>query len=116
MLRLIEKYHIAVLNTSDEVIQLAEQYIANNIIPAIGTYLLPNQKRCLIMKLTTDIEDAVDAIRDKIYEETKNMIISEEVAYFNAIAEEAKNKYGFRVVKSAVKDVAGTIHSTSVNP
>ena len=33
MLNLIEKYHITVLNTSTEVIQLAEQYLANNIIP-----------------------------------------------------------------------------------
>ena len=32
MLRLIEEYHIAVLNTSDEVIHLAGQYISNNII------------------------------------------------------------------------------------
>jgi predicted nucleic acid-binding protein len=33
MLRLIEKYHITVLDTSDEVIQLAEYYIASNIMP-----------------------------------------------------------------------------------
>ena len=33
MLRLIDKYHIIVLDTTDEVIQLAENYIANNIIP-----------------------------------------------------------------------------------
>ena len=33
MLHLIGKYHITVLNTSDDVIQLAEKYIANNIIP-----------------------------------------------------------------------------------
>ena len=65
------------------------------------------------MKLTTDIEDTIDTIRDKIYEEIKDMTVSEEVAYFNIIAEEAKNKYGFRVVQSAVKDAVGTIHSTS---
>ncbi|MDR0321330.1 MAG: PIN domain-containing protein [Treponema sp.] len=33
MLNLIEKYHITVLDTSDEVIKLAETYIENNIIP-----------------------------------------------------------------------------------
>ena len=57
------------------------------------------------MKLTTDIEDEIDAIRDKIYEEIKNMSPSEETSYFNTIAEEAKRKYNFRVVKSAVETV-----------
>jgi len=33
MLHLIEKYNIIILDTSDEVIQLAEKYIINNIIP-----------------------------------------------------------------------------------
>ena len=33
MLHLIEKYHITVLDTSSEVIQLAEKYMMNNIIP-----------------------------------------------------------------------------------
>jgi predicted nucleic acid-binding protein len=33
MLNLIEKYHITVLDTSDEADQLAENYIASNIIP-----------------------------------------------------------------------------------
>ena len=33
MLNLIEKYHIMVLDSSDEIDQLAERYIANNIIP-----------------------------------------------------------------------------------
>jgi len=33
MLNLIEKYRITVLDTSDEIIRLAENYIANNIIP-----------------------------------------------------------------------------------
>ena len=56
------------------------------------------------MKLTTDIEDNIDAIRDKIYEEIKDMTSSEETAYFNAIAEEARKKYNFRVVKSVVEN------------
>jgi hypothetical protein len=55
------------------------------------------------MKLTSDIEDEIDAIRDKIYEEIKDMTTSEETAYFNAIAEEARKK-GFRVVKSVTGD------------
>jgi len=33
MLNLIEKYNIMVLDTSDEIEQLAENYMANNIIP-----------------------------------------------------------------------------------
>ena len=48
------------------------------------------------MKLTTDTEDEIDAIRNKIYEEIKDMTPGEEVAYFNAIAEEARRKYNFR--------------------
>ena len=54
------------------------------------------------MKLTNDIEDQVDAIRDKIYKEIKDMTSSERTAHFNAIAEEAK-KNGIRVIKSAVE-------------
>ena len=56
------------------------------------------------MKWTTDIENQVDAIRDKIYEEIKDMTPDEETAYFNAIAEEARKKHNFRVVKSAIED------------
>ena len=52
------------------------------------------------MKLTTDIEDNIDAIRDAIYEEIKDMTSQERTAHYNAIAEEAR-KRGFRVVKSA---------------
>ncbi|MDR2542181.1 MAG: hypothetical protein LBC80_01850 [Treponema sp.] len=55
------------------------------------------------MKLTTDIEDEIDTIRNRIYEEIKNMSTNEETAYFNAIAEEARKRYNFRVVKSAVE-------------
>jgi hypothetical protein len=55
----------------------------------------------LILKLTTDIEDEVDAIRDTIYEKIKDMTSAEETAYFNAIAEEARKKYNFNMVQSA---------------
>ena len=58
------------------------------------------------MKLTTDIEDEIDAIRDAIYEKIKDMSSEEETAYFNAIAEEARTKYNLRVVKSALRDTA----------
>ena len=56
------------------------------------------------MKLTTDIEDAVEAIRDKIYNEIKDMTSCEETSYFNAIAEDARKRYNFHVIKSAVKE------------
>ena len=59
------------------------------------------------MKLTTDIEDEVDAIRDKIYDVIKDMSSSERTAYFNAIAEKARKEHGFRVVKSAIEDRVG---------
>lgn len=50
------------------------------------------------MNIYTDIEDEVDAIRDKIYEEIKAMTPDEEIAYFNAAAEEARTKYHIRVI------------------
>ena len=55
------------------------------------------------MKLTTDIEEEIDAIRDKIYEEIKDMTSSERTKYFNDIAEKARKVHGFRVLKSAVE-------------
>ena len=54
------------------------------------------------MKLTSDIEEEVDAIRDKIYKETRDMTPGERAAYYNAVAEEAREK-GFQVVSSAPK-------------
>jgi len=53
------------------------------------------------LKLTTDIEDEVDAIRDRIYEKIKDMKPDEEIAYFNSMVREAAEKYNFQVVKSA---------------
>ena len=52
------------------------------------------------MKLTTDIEDAVDAIRDAIYEKIKDMTPEERTAHYNAIAEEAR-KHNIQVIPSA---------------
>jgi len=33
MMKLIDKYHITVLETSSEIVQLADKYLSNNIIP-----------------------------------------------------------------------------------
>jgi len=61
------------------------------------------------MKLTTDIEDQIDVIRDKIYEKIKDMTTSEELAYYNVIAEEARKKYNLRVVQSKANNMADPI-------
>jgi hypothetical protein len=63
----------------------------------------------LILKLTTDIEDQIDAIRDQIYEEIKDMTPSEHTAYFNAILEQAKKERNIVVVKSAKKEHAEAV-------
>jgi hypothetical protein len=57
------------------------------------------------MKYSNDIEGEIDTIRDKIYEEIKNMSPSEHTAYFNRKAEETGKKYNFRFVKSAAENV-----------
>ena len=80
-----------------------------NAQPSTGIYLLLNRRRLLIMKLTTDIEYEIDAIRDSIYEKIKDMSPDEETAYFNAIAEETRTKYNLRVVKSALRDTAEAV-------
>lgn len=59
------------------------------------------------MRLISDIEDEVDAIRDKIYEELKDMTSVERVAYFNAIAEEARKK-GY-IVKDISKNIPAAV-------
>ena len=59
------------------------------------------------MRLTTDIENEVDAIRDKIFEETKDMTPAEHIAHFNAIAENARRKV-FRVADSSVAETVAT--------
>ncbi|MDR2553656.1 MAG: hypothetical protein LBD31_10905 [Treponema sp.] len=50
------------------------------------------------MNIYTDIEDEVDAVRNTIYDEIKDMSAAEELAYFNAAAEEAQTKYHIRVI------------------
>ncbi len=56
------------------------------------------------MKTISPIEQEINQIRLRIYEETKNMSIQERVARVNKIGEEAAKKYGFKIVASA-KDV-----------
>jgi hypothetical protein len=56
------------------------------------------------MKSTNTIEQEVDAIRDKLYEETKNMTVDERTAFFNDGARELAKTYGFKVVSSAVRE------------
>jgi hypothetical protein len=50
------------------------------------------------MNIYTDIENEVDAIRDQIYDEIKDMTVTEELAYFNAAAEEAQTRDHIRVL------------------
>ncbi|MDR3338033.1 MAG: hypothetical protein LBT16_12605 [Treponema sp.] len=57
------------------------------------------------MKNKNTIEDDLDAIRDQIYEEIKDMSPAEEVEYFNRETAEAIKKYGLRVAKSAQETV-----------
>jgi hypothetical protein len=57
------------------------------------------------MKTKNTIEDDLDAIRDKIYEEIKDMSPAEEVGCFNRVTEPIIKKYGLRVLKSAHETV-----------
>ena len=51
------------------------------------------------MKNPNTIEDELDAIRLKLYEQTKDMTTSERVAFFNNSAEQALKKYGIKTVQ-----------------
>jgi hypothetical protein len=62
------------------------------------------------LKLTTDIEDEVDAIRDAIYERIKDMTSEERTAYYNAIAEEARKKHNIQVIPSAKEVETAACH------
>ena len=46
-------------------------------------------------------EAEVDAIRDKIYEETKNMTREQQAERLRAITQQLAAQYGFKVVPSA---------------
>jgi hypothetical protein len=60
------------------------------------------------MKSKNTIEADLDIIRDKIYEEIKDMSPSEEVEYFRCKTEETIKRYGLRLVKSAQETVVST--------
>jgi hypothetical protein len=60
------------------------------------------------MKNKNMIEADLDVIRDKIYEEIKDLSPAEEVEYFRRETEETIKKYGLRLVKSAQETVAST--------
>ena len=51
------------------------------------------------MKKPNTIEDELDAIRLKLYEQTKDMITSERVAFLNDSAERVLAIYGIKTVK-----------------
>jgi len=53
------------------------------------------------MKTPNTIEQEINQIRLRIYEETKNMTIQERVERINKIGEAAAKKYGFKIVASA---------------
>jgi len=47
------------------------------------------------------IEAEIDAIRDKIYEETKNMTREEQIKRVNDKAQRLAMQYGFKIVANA---------------
>jgi hypothetical protein len=53
------------------------------------------------MKTISKIEQEINQIRLRIYEETKDMTIQERVERVNKIGEAAAKKYGFRRIASA---------------
>ena len=53
------------------------------------------------MKKPDTIEDEIDRIRLRIYEETKDMTIEERAERLNRIGEAAAKKYGFKRVSKA---------------
>jgi hypothetical protein len=46
------------------------------------------------MNLVSDIEREVDAIRDALYEKTKDMTAAQHTEYFHALTEQARKEYG----------------------
>jgi glutamine synthetase type III len=63
------------------------------------------------MNFSTDIENEVDAIRDKLYNEIKDMSVSERSAYINSGAEAVIKQFDLRLVKSAVRSAADTVRT-----
>jgi hypothetical protein len=46
------------------------------------------------MKMTSNVEREVDAIRDVLYEKTKNMTAAQHSEYFHTLSEQACRDYG----------------------
>jgi hypothetical protein len=61
---------------------------------AIGAFKSVRQWRSLIMKIMSDVEREVDAIRDVLYAKTKNMTAAQRSEYFHALSEQARMDYG----------------------
>jgi hypothetical protein len=61
------------------------------------------------MKNPNTIEDGLDAIRIKLYEETKNMTSDERIAYINDIAEQTLKNHGMEII-GATKEKPRTVH------
>jgi hypothetical protein len=61
------------------------------------------------MKFLTDIENEIDVIRDRIYDEIKDMPSSERTAYINSRAEAVMKQFNIRFVKSAVENTPEVI-------
>jgi hypothetical protein len=53
------------------------------------------------VKWNNPIEDEIDAIRDRIYEEIKDMSPAEQTAFVNRRTEPIIKQYGFLTAKSA---------------
>jgi len=69
------------------------------------------------MKTPNTIEDEIDRIRLKIYEETKDMTLEQRVEYTRRNAEAAVLKCGFRFVESAdgrrtLRRISSDVHAT----
>ncbi|MCL1856350.1 MAG: hypothetical protein FWF84_01720 [Kiritimatiellaeota bacterium] len=58
------------------------------------------------MKTPNTIEDDIDRIRLKIYEETKNLTDAQWAERLNKIGETAAKKYGFKTVPNAPSRLA----------
>jgi hypothetical protein len=48
--------------------------------------------------MNNPVEDELDAIRIKLYEETKNMTTSERVAYMKKKAEDGLRRHGYKLI------------------
>ncbi|GHV39020.1 hypothetical protein AGMMS49546_10370 [Spirochaetia bacterium] len=56
------------------------------------------------MKQKISVEDEVDAIRDKIYEQIKDMSPTEEIAYFHDNAVAVCKEFGIKIYSDAELD------------